>query len=1114
MKLIIRNSSLVFVVILILVGFKLYNSPTLKGTRVLPVEEADLSIRFQHIKPLYDEPHLVAYWSMDEGSGYEFQDNSSNSNIAYIHGETWNTEDSGLTASFRHSGRRGGGVYLNENQWLQVQNHSSLDLTEGFTINAWIKPYGRNSEEVTLIRKSDDNHGFDLKLNQNGALCLWLDNNASGYSTCTEDLRLSDNEWHFLSVVYRPGVFQYYVDGALKGAFENDKLLFSNASSDLMIGGTDGKLGFKGWIDEVSLYNRELGEKEIQSAYIVGFPKIYTQTRETIDAHKSVWNHYKGNQLIPHPIDEQTLFSATFDETLTTSEGYKPKEHKTNANLFAPGHFGGAFNAVLNQSGLTFDSPMSTTEGSLGIWFIPETVNSKENYLFQANGKKKRKKSALSVFYEQNKWKAIVEQNSKTYLLESEKMDFAAGLMHLGLSWKDETVKLFINGVEVAAKKVPELISWNETIHIGGSGEKRANGYIDDINISTAAKDWFTICPTGHIDTESASLDFRDGFNHNSDEQVFLWASLDKNETWHYTAKAWEAEEINTTDLRRALYQSSDNGLKAIYHPAAYGHMSSIEAGISFDEVKDGWAGVFVKSPEKNNDFEGLTFMINPGLNQMRLAVITSGVPTRSKILPYDFTLKDKTTYTLTLSAVNGVIRGYIDGNNLISMNELSEFDRGYAGLITQKTTAYFDDVHFTAVTPSVQDSRKIAQRVIFSPNNNSSSPEIEDMALSAFRWKKRYGILPWQRNYKEPEPPGNIFGPATDIVSRPNPSAFWRSEDAANSDILMVDSKMYYFMRGNPDFNGPHGVAAIGVLESEAENFDGIHFKDLSSGIEELDNAQLLRGHKDNSYCPDVPPRNDRFQINDAGSIYIEGKIILLAREFKNPFSAFRRLVYGVYDLEKQHWEQQEPYTVEWSQMNPDSCYAKITGLNATPEVTMLRDPENDHYTIFLYHSGKDRNGVSAAMISGLVFQEGKLILDPLHPEKVGFTKQDQDAVYGERILFDNGIYYMHVNAGSDKSKLKKDWPDRFQLFTSLHPYESSWSESKVTKEQPDLYFTRGGEFDPDNAAIWQGTMFKHKNRYYMYYENYHSIENIDNPYDLYDAMHSGSRVGYCTGN
>ncbi|MEJ7738502.1 MAG: hypothetical protein WKF97_13815 [Chitinophagaceae bacterium] len=274
-----------------------------------------------------------------------------------------------------------------------------------------------------------------------------------------------------------------------------------------------------------------------------------------------------------------------------------------------------------------------------------------------------------------------------------------------------------------------------------------------------------------------------------------------------------------------------------------------------------------------------------------------------------------------------------------------------------------------------------------------------------------------------------------------------------------------------------------------------------------------LLHGHQDKGgECSDAPPRAKRFQVNDEAMVYVNGKILIIAREFRNRqqgYPPFRRLVFGLFDINTYKWSSHEPFTVLWSAMNPDSCNSRFTGINATLEIISLIDPKSGKPVILLFH-----NEFRNSMITGLSFDGKDLNLHSDYPTRKIFSKRDRDAVYGQRVLFDNGIYYMHVNAGSGSTKLRKDWPDRFQLFTALDPYQSTWTESRENSNKVRPYFTRGEEMDPDNAAIWQGTMFKFRNRYYMYYGNYHSINNRDNAYDLYDEAHSGSRVGYATAN
>ncbi len=85
--------------------------------------------------------------------------------------------------------------------------------------------------------------------------------------------------------------------------------------------------------------------------------------------------------------------------------------------------------------------------------------------------------------------------------------------------------------------------------------------------------------------------------------------------------------------------------------------------------------------------------------------------------------------------------------------------------------------------------------------------------------------------------------------------------------------------------------------------------------------------------------------------------------------------------------------------------------------------------------------------MITGLSFDGKDLSLHPGYSSRKIFSKKDDDAIYGQRVLFDNGIYYMNVNAGSDKTKLRKDWPDRFQLFTALDLMQIPGQKVQTTK-------------------------------------------------------------------
>jgi len=1113
-------------------------SPTAGGaasTTLAPLA-ADLTIRFQHLEPKVASPGLKAAWTFDEGAGYVFRDVSGAGHAAYATGTDWNTTGSGLTASLHHEGKRGGAVYLNGARWLQVRHGDSLQNGGRLTVSAWIKP-DRPPAEMrwqSILQKFQGNFGYGMLLADKDNVRFAVRGSDGGdYPVDSEPGSVKGGEWvHLVGTAdAATGRLRIYVNGRLSSSFDGGAFTPGNNTADLMIGRSfwlEG--GFAGWIDEVTMHDRVLSPREVERLYAVGLPRLYIQTRETVDADRRVWNRYGGNHPVPHPVERDTVFSARYNGSLASDGGVEPDDTYGAAPTFVPGSFGGALDAV-KKPGITYPSPIKSDRGTFEAWFVPvaddaDTGRQRKKVLFRAEGPK----GWLELYTQNGRWEASVGKGDRAQsTAKSGPQDFAYGkLLHVGVSWGTGSdgrrgLRLYLNGVEVGRDKVGNLGILDRRIVIGGTPEAPAHGYVDDVRISDTVREWGEIYPRGHVHAETSALDPMDRFDHAEGEPVALWRAGTRGASWRYAPKGWE--DIGATgappESSRSLYAGAASGFHTIFHPDAEGYMSSMEAGVSFDSVPDGWAGVFVRSSSGPGEpFGGYSFSINPQTNQMRLAVHRGGRIAAETTLPYAFRLAAQKTYTLTLSSTDdGVLRGYVDGNNLISMSTDGQpaSARGYSGLFTENTTAFFDNAHFSALTPVSAESRLVQQRLFA----DGEGVEAENLTLNAFRWNKRYGLLPWKRTYKDPEPPGNIFGAGSDVPERPNALAFWRSEDSANSDLISVDGKVVYFMRGNPRLPNGHGPAALGAVTAEAESFDGLHFADPNRGIENLDEAELLRGHRDTAppEMKDGPPRDERFQVNDQGGAYVGGgKVAVFAREFRNTqpgYPWYRRLVYGLYDVQAGRWDDREGRYVEWSRMDPNDPDARFEGIDATPEVTSLRDPETDEYSLFLYHHPPEdvaagRPPLSGA-VTGLKFQGSDVVLDERYPTRTSYRGAADVWFYGERIFFDNGIYYLGYNYVIPS---RGDWPDRFQLSAGLHPYAQTLVNSADNTDPDRRYFGRGEQFDHDNGAIWQGTMFKHRSRYYMYYENFHAIDNVNAPYQNYDALHAGSRGGYATGN
>jgi len=1142
----------------------------------LPPRMADVTIRWRHIEPKAPAAGLQAAWTFDEGSGYLFRDVSGRGHTAYVTGTRWNTTDSGLTASLHRAGQHGGAIYLNGARWLQVRHAPALDNGGRLTVSAWLKPDRPPAAMASqaIVQKLHDNRGYGLLLGDEGAIRFVVrDDRGHEHAVVSTPGVLREGRWtHIVGTAdAATGHLRLYADGAPAGSGDGVPFVPGDTTADLMIGRAAARPdAFMGYVDEVTMHDRALGPADVARLYVVGLPALYTQSRETIDARRGAWTAFKGNAPIPHPIEPDTVFTARFNGSFLSDQGHAPlglagtgiatdarplggapggavpPGDSGAAPTLAPGRFGGAYDATAH-TGLAYPSPLASDRGTFEAWFIPvadpaDPDRRDRKPVFRAEGAA----AWLELYSGDRRWMATLGAGGMTLqAIGSVEQAFAYDSpVHLAVTWGPREgdgrrdVALYLNGVEVARAPIGGApTTFDRRVTIGGAPGAPAHGYVDDVRISDTVRGWGAILPRGHVATETSALDLMDRFDHAAGEPVMLWRPGSAGSDWRYSVRAWEDGGARTGDApeaRRSLYQGASRGFHPAFHPDAYGHMSSIEAGTSFEAAADGWAGVFVQAPsgpEPGAAFGGYSFAINPATNRMRLAVHRAGAVVASKTLPYDFPLAVRKTYTLTLSSIDdGVLRGYVDGQSMIALATAGRppYPEGHAGLFTEGVAAHFSDAHFSALTPSTEASRLIQQRVFADGQSVEDAGGYANLSLNAFRWSKRYGLLPWRRTYRDPQPPGFI-STGDKGVAQPNRPAFWRSKDSANPLLLTVGGTVLLVQRGNPYFAGmpspdnPNGVAggaALGLEHAPAALFDGIHFADPNVGIASLDKSALLRGHRDMAppAMKNPPPLDERFQVNDQGGAYVGGRrVLVFAREFRNVVGQnpwYRRLVYALVDVGSLRWDRSEPHYVSWSAMDPNDPTAIFSGLDGTPALAALRDPATDAYAVFLFHQFQMPDGTPTTGITGLRFDKGgkDIALAPRYPTRGSYTKPNGDVTYGEGVIFDNGIYYLHYNSAT--GKIIGDWPDRLALAASLHPYKGPWTNSADSYDPHRAYFERGAENDYDNAAIWSGKLFKHRGRYYLYYEGFHASDDPDQPYENYDNPQNGSSVGFATAN
>ena len=144
-----------------------------------------------------------------------------------------------------------------------MNDSASLDLTNGMTLEAWVKPSALSGWQSVLLKEQPGNLAYALYANTDGNVPsgeLYLGYNA--------DIRgasqLPLNTWSHVAVTYDSSSLKFYLNGSL--VFSKALTGTITTSNDpLRIGGNTiwGEY-FKGLIDEVRIYNKALSAGEIQ----------------------------------------------------------------------------------------------------------------------------------------------------------------------------------------------------------------------------------------------------------------------------------------------------------------------------------------------------------------------------------------------------------------------------------------------------------------------------------------------------------------------------------------------------------------------------------------------------------------------------------------------------------------------------------------------------------------------------------------------------------------------------------------------------------------------------------------------------------------------------------
>jgi chitodextrinase len=197
----------------------------------------------------------VAAYSFDAGAGTALADVSGNGNNGTISGATWTT-----------AGKSGGALTFDGmGDVVTIADASSLDLTSGMTLEAWVRPTAAGSWRTVVTKEQPGNLVYGLFSDSDSAQAAGIVSVGPLQDIVRSTSAPPLSAWTHLATTYDGAYQRLYVNGV---AVASRPLTGSmpNSGGALRIGGNNvwGEW-FQGQIDELRIYNRALSVIELQA---------------------------------------------------------------------------------------------------------------------------------------------------------------------------------------------------------------------------------------------------------------------------------------------------------------------------------------------------------------------------------------------------------------------------------------------------------------------------------------------------------------------------------------------------------------------------------------------------------------------------------------------------------------------------------------------------------------------------------------------------------------------------------------------------------------------------------------------------------------------------------
>ncbi|MEQ4726145.1 LamG-like jellyroll fold domain-containing protein [Nonomuraea sp. B19D2] len=199
---------------------------------------------------------LVAAYGMNEGTGTSVGDSSGKGNSGTATSTSWVNGKYGKALSL--SGTSG--------SWVTVPHSSSLRLTNGMTLSAWVNPNNLSSYRTIVMKDHASGSAYGLYASNSTVPSAWMYRpNTGQHAIIDGTTALPLNTWNHVAVTYDGATARLYVNGTQAREIPMNGDLADDDGALHIGGNTRWGEFFSGLIDEVRIYNRAQTSQQIQT---------------------------------------------------------------------------------------------------------------------------------------------------------------------------------------------------------------------------------------------------------------------------------------------------------------------------------------------------------------------------------------------------------------------------------------------------------------------------------------------------------------------------------------------------------------------------------------------------------------------------------------------------------------------------------------------------------------------------------------------------------------------------------------------------------------------------------------------------------------------------------